>query len=358
MIGSSMATAFAIPPLPALALAGALLGQAQPPPLQPIPLVQQPQPAPQLPRLPKLSDSQTGAPSGEPQVFVRPKAAQERPFLSRAADAVGSAVRRLWKQEEPHALAGNAKAAAGDVDGALADYDEAEKKLPAGDPQAALAFDRSSALLKGAQEAAPKALEQALRAGESSDPSLRAKAAYNAALALEQAGKPEEAIKAYGQALSLDPGDVDSKVNLELLLRTDEQKKQQSAGPQDPDAKKKPQDQKAKDQQKAQGEKKDEQEKKDQQEQQKKEEDEKKKQEEKEAQPKPQEQKDKEQKEQQQQADKDKPPEKQEAPQEQLGRSEAQRLLDAARAGEKNLQTWRFGKKADPRKRHAAEKDW
>ena len=357
MIGSSaaFAIAFAIPRLPALALAVALLGQAQLPPIQPLPLVQQPQPAPPPP-LPNLSNSQT-TPQHEPQVFVRPKASQERPFYSRAAEALGGAVRRLWKREEPHALAGNAKAAAGDVDGALADYDEAEKKLPAGDPQAALAFDRSSALLKGAQEAAPKALEQALRAGESTDPGLRAKAAYNAALAQEQAGKPEEAIKAYGQALALDPDDVDSKVNLELLLRTDEQKKQQAAGPQDPDAKKKPQDQKDKQQQKAQGEKQDEQEKKDQQEQQKKEEDEKKKQEEKEAQQKPQEQKEKEPKE-QQQADKDKPPEKQEAPQEQLGRSEAQRLLDAARAGEKNLQTWRFGKKADPRKRHAAEKDW
>src|SRR5256885_17260762 len=41
-----------------------------------------------------------------------------------------------------------------------------------------------------------------------------------------------------------------------------------------------------------------------------------------------------------------------------LDRSEAQRLLDALRASEKNLQTWRFAKKkADVRKRSDLEKD-
>jgi hypothetical protein len=42
-----------------------------------------------------------------------------------------------------------------------------------------------------------------------------------------------------------------------------------------------------------------------------------------------------------------------------VDRSEAQRLLDALRASEKQLQTWRFAKKkTDVRKRSDPEKDW
>ena len=42
-----------------------------------------------------------------------------------------------------------------------------------------------------------------------------------------------------------------------------------------------------------------------------------------------------------------------------LRRSEAERLLDALRAGEKNLQVWRFAKdKRKEARRSDAEKDW
>ena len=41
-----------------------------------------------------------------------------------------------------------------------------------------------------------------------------------------------------------------------------------------------------------------------------------------------------------------------------MDRSEAQRLLDALRAGEKNLQVWRFGKQKAKERRSDVEKDW
>ena len=41
-----------------------------------------------------------------------------------------------------------------------------------------------------------------------------------------------------------------------------------------------------------------------------------------------------------------------------MDRSEAQRLLDALRAGEKNLQVWRFGKEKAKERRQDVEKDW
>ena len=298
-------------------------------------------------------------------IAVRPSAAKAPSLWTKATRALGNSVRRLWEKDEPNATKGNLETLNGDVDAAMKSYDEAEKQLPATsrDAQAALSFDRSGALLKGQQENAPKALEQAQAAMQSSDPSLRAKAAYNAGVALEQAGKPQEAIKAYAEALSMDPDDVDSKVNLELLLQ-DKQKKEKQQGQQQDD-KKQPNDQQQQQQQQQSNGKQDDQKKQDQkQEQQQGQEQQKDQQaqqqksdEEKKAQA---DQKKEEQAQQGQQQPQQ--GEKEEAKQEkpaQLGRSEAQRLLDAARAGEKNLQMWRFGKKSDPHKQRAtAEKDW
>lgn len=285
------------------------------------------------------------------QVIVR-KDPAHRPSLWRGlTQGAGRALRRLWEKEQPEAAQGNEKAAQGDVKGALEAYDEAQKRLSdKGDPAAALAFNRSGALLKGEATEAPKALEQALRAQESSDPALRAKAAYNAALALEQAGKTDEALQGYAQALRLDSDDADSKVNLELLLRQKErQKKQPQQGAQDKDQKQQKEEQQ---QQQAKGDKdKDEQQKSGEQQDKDKQEQKEKEQQQQEA----QDQKGQEQQQEQAQQEKKDPPEQAQ----QIGRTEAQRLLDAAKAGEKNLQAWRFGKKPEKdRRRSAAEKDW
>jgi hypothetical protein len=174
---------------------------------------------------------------------------------------------------------------------------------------------------------------------------LKPKAAYDLALATESMGQAEEAVRRYGAALALDPADVDSKVNLELLLRTKEERRQnpvgqpkenqprQQGGEQKPDAQKgdasqkpqsQPQDQGPAQQQKGEAQE--------------------------QAQPKSDPKSEEpQQRPASQQAANDKP----------VDRSEAQRLLDALRASEKNLETWRFAKKkADVRKRGDAEKDW
>jgi hypothetical protein len=148
--------------------------------------------------------------------------------------------------------------------------------------------------------------------------------------------------------LALDPADVDSKVNLELLLRTQEQRQKNAAGqprenqPAQQGAEQKPQQpqgEPARKQEQAQQKPSPGQ------------------------QPKPQPGDDPQQRSAQQQGQERE--QKPDAPSPKAGaekpvdRTEAQRLLDALRASEKNLQTWRFAKKkTEARKRSDPEKDW
>ncbi len=279
----------------------------------------------------------------EPTVALKPDALRAPgPSL---LDRAGRALRRLVEKPEPNVAEGNARAAAGDVEGALNAYEKAE--APEHGPRAAaLAHDRASALLRaGNARLAPQAVQEANRALTEGDAPLKAMGAYDLGYALEQSGRPDEAIAAYARALQLDPDDRDAKVNLELLLRADERKQKQPQGQRAEE--KKPQAGKD-DKQKQQG---------------------------------PQEQ----QKDQQKQAGQDqqrKQDGQQQAGQEQqqdkaaqrpdeagekelhaagnrpMDRSEAQRLLDALRAGEKNLQIWRFGKQKAKERRTDVEKDW
>jgi len=266
-------------------------------------------------------------------------------------DRAGRALRRLVEKPEPNVAEGNARAAAGDVEGALKAYEKAD--VPEHGPRAAaLAHDRASALLRaGDAQLAPQAVQEANRGLAEGDGPLKAISAYDLGYALEQSGRPDEAIAAYARALQLDPEDRDAKVNLELLLRGEERKqKQPHPGGQPEKEKKQPQAGKD-DKQKQQG---------------------------------PQEQKEQQNQAgqdqkgtkdgQQQQAGQeqqpgqaqeqprpDKPGEKKElqaAGNRPMDRSEAQRLLDALRAGEKNLQVWRFGKQKAKERRTDVEKDW
>jgi Ca-activated chloride channel family protein len=258
--------------------------------------------------------------------------------LSRIGSGLSRAFHRLYEKDDPTVDKGNALSAEGDVKGALQEYDDARKRL-ADSPE--LAYDRSTALVKSDPEKAPEAASEALQALQKGDAALKAKAAYQLGVAQEAMGKPEDAMKSYGAALALDPDDEDAKVNLELLLKTQEERKQ-----------KQPQAQQQQD-------KKNQQEKKDQQQQSKGGEDKDKKQD------KPQQgnQQEKQQQAQDQKGQEQaKPEQKQElaqAPEKPVDRSEAERLLDALRASEKNLQSWRFAK--DKRKnvrRNEPEKDW
>jgi tetratricopeptide (TPR) repeat protein len=72
-----------------------------------------------------------------------------------------------------------------------------------------------------------KAVEEYLRAQAAPDPVLSQAAIFNRGNALLMQGRPEEAIKAYVQALRARPDDTDSKRNLEIALRLLDQKKKQ-----------------------------------------------------------------------------------------------------------------------------------
>jgi tetratricopeptide (TPR) repeat protein len=263
----------------------------------------------------------------------------------------GRALRRLVEKPEPNVVEGNARAVQGDLDGALEAYEKA--RVPESGPQAAgLAHDRASALLRaGDAKLAPQAVQEANRALTEGDVPLKAIAAYDLGYALEQSGRPDEAVEAYARALQLDPEDRDSKVNLELLLREEQRKQKQPQPGGRPEDKKQPQagkdDQKKqpgpqeqqKDQQKQAG-----------QDQQHKQEGQKQ-----------QAGSEQQQGQTQGQPQPDKPGEKKElqaAGNRPMDRSEAQRLLDALRAGEKNLQVWRFGKQKAKERRTDVEKDW
>jgi len=236
---------------------------------------------------------------------------------------------RLYQKVDPDVAQGNALAAQNDPEGALREYDKARERL-ADNP--ALLLNRAGALLKMDAAKAPEAASEAARALQRADAALKPKAAYDLALATEAMGKPDEAMNGYQMALGLDPQDRDSKVNLELLLKTKEERKQkQQMGEQKPD---KQQQEGKEDKQKKQG---DQQQQKDE------------KKQEQAGQPQGQ-------KEQEKLQEKKKPQAAEEKP---VDRSEAERLLDALRAGEKNLQVWRFAKdKRKEARRIEPEKDW
>lgn len=322
---------------------------------------------------------ETPPPAAEPEAPTRLRVVRGAPpgLWEGVRSAAARAARRLWQREEPSAVRGNALLASGDPPGAVEAYDEAEKAVPAsGEAPAALAHDRATALLHQGPQQAPRALEESHRALEGPDGAVRALGAYDAALALESMGDPAQAIAAYGRALALDADDEDAKVNLELLLREEERKKRQPSPQGSPQDSKEPQkpgdDPRGKaPSPSAQGEKNGA------------------------GQPQgpqPQDNKgpDKGGPDPRAKAQEDpaqKPPDAPAPPKpggeskaeggsegghaaagrdREAGRSapqpqdlrEAQRLLDALRAGEKNLQTWRFGKRVRDAQRSHAEKDW
>jgi len=275
------------------------------------------------------------------RVVVVAKKPEPPGLFQRLRKPVERAFRRLYQREDDDVARGNALAAQGDPDGALREYDKARARRPA-DPR--IAYDRSTVLLKLDPKAAPVAAAEASQALQNGDAGLKPKAAYSVALATEAMGHAEDAIRAYGAALALDPDDVDSKVNLELLLREQAQTRQSKAGqpkeqkPAQQGGQQKPQPQQGE----ASG-----------------------KQDQpqndpnagKEQQPEPQQQQAQQQQAHDQQQQKPRPDSAR--PEKPMDRTEAQRLLDALRASEKQLQVWRFAKKkTDARKRSDPEKDW
>ena len=278
------------------------------------------------------------------RVVVVAKKVEPPGFLARMGRSLRGIARGLYERDDGDVALGNALLAQDDSEGALREYDKARARLP-DDP--GVAFDRAAALLKLDPSKAADAAGEAGRALQGADAALKPKAAYQLALATESMGQPDEAVRQYGAALALDPDDVDSKVNLELLLRTQRQPRQNPVGkpsedqPRQQGAQQKPEPQKG---------------------------DAPRKQEQSAPQKassgqQPQEEDDSRGHAAQQQGQN--PEQKPQAATPEAGsekpldRTEAQRLLDALRASEKNLETWRFAKKkTDVRKRSDPEKDW
>jgi tetratricopeptide (TPR) repeat protein len=265
--------------------------------------------------------------------------------FERLRRSVARAAQRLYQREDDDVAQGNALAAQEDPEGALRQYDRARSRLPE-DPD--LAFDRAAALLKLDPSKAAEAASEAAQALQRGDAELRPKAAYHLALANEAMGHADEAVRQYAAALALDPEDTDSKVNLELLLHTQQQRRQTPTGQPRPDQPPHQGDQQKPSAQKGEAPKKQEQ-------------------------PRPDDPADRRKQESdaqrqdpsaQQEGRKEPEPQPQTGPQraaedKPVDRSEAQRLLDALRASEKNLQVWRFAKKkTEARKRSDPEKDW
>lgn len=255
---------------------------------------------------------------------------------------LGKAAHRLYQREDADVAQGNALAAQNDPEGSLKAYDRALERLP---DSAELHYDRAGQMLKLGAEHAKKAHEEALQALQTPEKSLKAFAAFELGLSDEQLGHPDEAMKDYQQALALDPGDADAKVNLELLLKTQEERKQNQQQQQQQSKEKNQQEKQKPDKSKGEEQQKDQQKQAGQQEEKKKKEEE--------------EQQAGQQQEPTDQEKKEKKKEQAAAEQKPVDRSEAERLLDALRAGEKNLQLWRFARDKRKEARHGdVEKDW
>jgi hypothetical protein len=264
-------------------------------------------------------------------------------IFSRLRGSVRRATERLYRREDGDMARGNALAAQDDPEAALREYDRARARMPE-DPR--IAFDRATVLLKLDASKAAEASSEAAQALQHGDAALKPKAAYDLALADEALGHTEEAVRQYGAALALDPADTDSKVNLELLLRAQQERRQNPAGQPKPDQLPRHGGEQKPEAQKGDASRKQEQS----------------------SPPEDPGTGQRQQGEAQQRPDPAAPEQGKSEPQPRTGeagnekpmdRSEAQRLLDALRASEKNLQTWRFAeKKADVRKRSDPEKDW
>jgi Ca-activated chloride channel family protein len=117
--------------------------------------------------------------------------------------------------EEPHVQAGNEKLLSGDGAAALTRYDEAER---AAGRHAEIDYDRGAALQRlGRHEDAKAAYRRALEGPGGG--ALSSRALQNMGNALDALGDREGAVRAFSDALARDPANEDARYNLEVLLR-------------------------------------------------------------------------------------------------------------------------------------------
>jgi len=120
----------------------------------------------------------------------------------------------LLEKEHPLVAKGREAYSAGRYDEALQAFEAAQRERP-NDP--VVEFNRADALAKlGRTEEAKKAFS---RVGESDRKDLQQRAAFNLGNLHAAANERKEALQAYRRALRLDPSDVDARHNLEVVLR-------------------------------------------------------------------------------------------------------------------------------------------
>ncbi|WP_414640922.1 tetratricopeptide repeat protein, partial [Archangium sp.] len=127
----------------------------------------------------------------------------------------GARAAGLLETEHPLVRQGRQAYEAGRYEDALSAFEQAKKERP-NDP--AVEFNRGDALMKlGRYDEAQKAFQQVAEANNL--PELRQKATYNLGNVHAMTGNTREALKAYRRALTLNPSDEQARHNYEVLLK-------------------------------------------------------------------------------------------------------------------------------------------
>jgi Ca-activated chloride channel homolog len=119
-----------------------------------------------------------------------------------------------FEKEEENVRAGNARLREGAPAEALRRYDAAERAVG---PRPEIDFDRGHAAFRAGRLA--EAEETFRRAARAAPPPLASRALQNAGNVLAAAGDREGAVRAFGEALLADPSNEDARFDLEVLLR-------------------------------------------------------------------------------------------------------------------------------------------
>lgn len=127
----------------------------------------------------------------------------------------GAGAAGLLEKEHPLVQQGRQAYEAGRFEDALSAFEQAKKERP---NDLAVEFNRGDALMKlGRYDEAQQAFQRVADAKE--PPELRQKATYNLGNVHAATGNTREALKAYRRALTMDPADTQARHNYEVLLR-------------------------------------------------------------------------------------------------------------------------------------------
>ncbi|WP_407653881.1 tetratricopeptide repeat protein [Archangium lipolyticum] len=128
----------------------------------------------------------------------------------------GAGAAGLLEKEHPLIQQGRQAYDAGRFEDALSAFEQAKKERP-NDP--AVEFNRGDALMKLGRYDEAKQAFQSVSEANANRPELRQKATYNLGNVHAMTGNTREALKAYRRALTLDPSDAQARHNYEVLLK-------------------------------------------------------------------------------------------------------------------------------------------